>query len=237
MHISELDRLAAVGDPHSTDTRLFSKALWRDCPYFQLTHGLRDGCTFFDDFTRSMIQAANVAASATTLTDPWVAFTDATSGSTIASVNEPTSAIGAVALNITTAQEGIHMGLMTQKGLGTVIGGTNLAGTAALGLAGAASTPLLNKVWLEARLKLSSITTQEIAFWFGLMEKTRAITLGTIATGGAAPAAVDGLGFFKSGVAVLWSGSAGLDDVCAHSLQHHGLCCDTGDTGDIFKGR
>lgn len=197
MHVSELDRLNAVGDPRSTDTRLVSKAIWRDCPYFQLSHGLRDGMTFFDDFTRSMIQAANVAASATTLPDPWVAFTDSTAASTIAAGVEPTDALGSMTINITTAQEGAHIGLLTQKNLGTIINGKNAAGTAAGGLASAASTPLLNKVWLEARVKFSTVATQEIAFFFGLMEKARVVTLGTLATGGAAVAAVDHIGFLK----------------------------------------
>lgn len=199
MHLLELNRLGAVGDSRILDVRGHSRAIWSDCPWFDLINGTRDGMAFHDDFNRSMIQAANVAASATTLPDPWVAFTDSTAASTIASAVEPSSAVGAVTLNITTANEGIHMGLFTQKNLGTIISGTNLAGTAGLGLASAASTPFLNKVWLEARLKVSTVAANEISFFFGLMEKARVITLGTIATGSAAPAAVDHFGWFKAG--------------------------------------
>lgn len=199
MHLLELNRLGAVGDSRSEDVRGISRSIWSDCPWFDLINGNRDGLAFHDDFNRSMIQAANVVASATTLPDPWVAFTDATAASTIASGVEPSNAVGTVTLNITTANEGIHMGLFTQKNLGTCISGTNAAGTAGLGLASAASTPFLNKVWLEARVKVNTIAANEVSFFFGLMEKARVITLGTIATSSAAPAAVDHLGWFKAG--------------------------------------
>ncbi len=159
MHLLELNRLASVGNNRATDTRNPSLAIWQDCPWFDLINGTRDGIAFYDDFNRSMIQAANVAASATTLPDPWVAFTDATAASTISNISEPTDALGALSLAITTANEGMTLGLFTQKGLGTCISG---------GLASAASTPIANKVWLEARVKVSTIAINEIAFFFGL---------------------------------------------------------------------
>lgn len=188
VHNSELNRLTSVGLGRALDTRNPSYTIWQDCPYFDLVHGVRDGIAFFDDFNRSMIQAANVAASATTLVDPWVAFTDATAASTISSINEPTDALGALSLAITTANEGMTLGLFTQKALGTCISG---------GLASAASTPIANKVWLEARIKVSTIGANEIAFFLGLVEKTQVKTLGCMATTSVATAAVDNIGFLK----------------------------------------
>lgn len=162
-----------------------------------MSQGLRDGITFYDDFTHKMVQAANVAATATTLPDPWTAFTDATAGSTIASTVEPTDALGAMTLAVTTTQEGIHMGLFTQGNTGTVIDPGGLTAS--------------NRVWLEGRFKFASIVTQEIGFFFGLMEKGRCITLGTIATGGAAVAAVDHVGFLKKSASTTAIGTSSGD--------------------------
>ncbi len=208
MHLLELNRLASVGNNRAADTRNPSLALWQDCPWFDLINGTRDGIAFYDDFNRSMIQAANVAASATTLVDPWCAFTDATAASTISSINEPTDALGALSLAITTANEGMHIGLFTQKGLGSCISG---------GLASAASTPIANKVWLEGRLKVSTIAANEISLFFGLAEKLMVKTLGTIVTGGATTNLVDNIGFFKlaSGTSSLqtWTSSVATSTV------------------------
>lgn len=197
VHIKELSRLAAVGDPRANDTRVFSKSLWRDCPLFELEHGTRDGFSYYTDFPQSMVQATNVAAASTTLIDPFAAFTDNDASATITTVVEPTDAIGSFAMNTGAQNLGVNVAVFGQKNTGSIINGINLAGTAGAGLASAASTPYGNKVWLEARIKPSSVATNHIAFFFGLMAKARAITLGTIATGGAAAAAVDHVGFLK----------------------------------------
>lgn len=181
MHIRELDRLEAVGDQRAADTRKPSRLIWEDCPAMQLRRGLRDGLFFRDDFLGSYVQAANVAAASTTLNDPWAAFTDATAGATIASGVDPTDATGTMVLASTTAQEGVHVGLHTAKNSSAPI----------------EAPTATNRIWLEARLKVLNVTVNEIALFFGLMERGRLVTLGTIATLGAAVAAVDHVGFLK----------------------------------------
>ncbi len=191
-HAAELDRLAAVGDPRSTDIRLFSKSIWRNCPYFQLKNGLRDGFAHFDDMLGKYAQAASVAAASTTLVDPWCGFTDGTAGTTISAV-VPTDtgiagdAVGAISLNSTTTQEGAVIGLHTALNTSAPIG----APTAS------------NRIWLEGRIKATSatsaITTEEIAFFFGLLPAAKVATpVSTVfATAGSVMAAIDHVGFMK----------------------------------------
>lgn len=184
MHLLELNRLAAVGNSRASDSRMPSRALWESCPWFELSTGSRDGYAYWDDFVGNYVQAANVAASATTLPEPWAAFTNATAGATIASVVSPTDAVGAIKLLSTTAQEGVHAGLHAAKNLSALIEPPSAT----------------NRIWFEGRIKSSSITTTEKCWFFGLMEVARLVTLGTMATGGGAVAAVDHIGFFNATV-------------------------------------
>lgn len=184
MHLLELNRLHAVGGVSSSSTYNPSRTIWENCPWLELASGTRDGFAYFDNLIGNYVQAANVAASATTLGDPWAAFTNATAGATVASVVSPTDSLGAMQLISTTAQEGVHAGLHTAKNTNALI--EPLSAT--------------NRIWFETRLKCSTITTTEGAFFAGLMEVGRLITLGTIATGGGAVAAVDHVGFLKATV-------------------------------------
>lgn len=185
MSIKDLNYRAAVGKSTQTATsRMPSPAIWQDCPWFELEKGNKEGYAYFDDLVGNYVQAANVAASASTLADPWAAFTNATAGATVAVVVSPTDAIGAMKLNSTTAQEGVHAGLHAGKNLTALIDPPS-------------ST---NRIWFEGRIKSSSITTTENCLFFGLMEVGRLLTLGTIATGGGAVAAVDHIGFLKATV-------------------------------------
>ncbi len=52
-----------------------------------------------------------------------------------------------------------------------------------------------NRVWFETRIKTSTITTEDVGFYVGLAQVTRLVTLGLIATGGAAAAAIDQIGW------------------------------------------
>lgn len=183
MHITELNRLAAVGDQRTTDTMKPSKALWKKCPYFELSHGLRDGFTFFDNFLGNFIQAANVANTATTVPQPWAAFTGATAD-TIAVDVSPTDAVGAAKLIATTAQESAQLALYS--------GGLLAAPIPALSAT--------NRVWWEARVKTDSITTQNNGFYAGLNLIGKVVTLGTLATLGDAVSAWDHIGFMKQAV-------------------------------------
>jgi hypothetical protein len=188
MSIGYLNRRAATGDERATNLRLFSPAIWKSCPAFELQNGLDDGFLFFDDIVGTFTQATNVAAASTTLPSPWCAFTDATAGNTIAqSVLTDTGvaggAVGAALLSGTTTQEGGVLGVHT-------------------GLNTSAPIPALtaaNKVWWECRLKISSITTQEIAFFAGLLPVAKIATpVSTVfATAGSVMAAIDHIGFMK----------------------------------------
>ncbi len=188
MPISELDRLAAVGDKRSTDVRGFSAAVWRNCPYWELDKGVMDGFAYYDDFLGKYAQANNVAAASTTIDAPWCGFTDATAGSTItAAVPTETGiaadAVGAIELNSTTTQEGAVIGLHTALNTSVPFG-----------------APIAtNKMWLEARIKISTIVTQEIAFFFGLLPAAKIATpVSTVfATAGSVMAAIDHVGFMK----------------------------------------
>lgn len=185
MSIRNMNYVSAVGKAAQTSaTRGASPALWQDCPWFELQNGLKSGYAYYDDLIGNYVQAANVAASASTLPEPWAAFTNATAGATVASVVSPTDATGGMKLISTTAQEGVHVGLHAAKNLTALI--EPLSST--------------NRVWFEGRLKCSTITTTEGALFFGLMEVGRLITLGTMATGGGAVAAVDHVGFLKATV-------------------------------------
>src|SRR4051812_15612439 len=116
MHLLEMNRLAAVGKGTATSSTYGpSKTIWNSCPWLELATGTKSGFAFFDDFLGSSVQAANVANSATTLNSPWSAFTDATAGSTIASGVSPSDAVGTMILLATTANEGVNVGLMTNK--------------------------------------------------------------------------------------------------------------------------
>jgi hypothetical protein len=167
---------------------MFSPSLWADCPYFELQNGLKDGYAYFDDLLGTYTQAANVAAASTTLPSPWCAFTDATAGNTInQGVLTDTSvaggAVGVMELNSTTTQEGVVVGLHTALNTAAPIG----------------SPIALNKIWWEARLKISTITTQEISFFAGLLPIAKIATpVSTVfATAGSVMAAIDHIGFHK----------------------------------------
>ncbi len=150
--------------------------------------GTRDGFAYFDDMLGKNIQATNVAASATTLVDPWCAFSDATAGNTI-SAAVPTDTgiaadeVGGLVLHGTTTQEGIVLGLHTAL---------NTSGPIGALIAG-------NRVWWEARLKISSITTQEVTLFVGLLPAAKVATpVSTVfATAGSVMAAIDHIGFMK----------------------------------------
>lgn len=186
MSVKDLDYRAGCGRGNQTaSTRMPSELVWRECPYFQLQQGVKDGFAYWDDFLGNYIQAANVAAASTTVAQPWAAFTDATAGNTLASGIAPTDAVGSLVFNSTTTQEGSIIQL--HSALNTAAHINALSAT--------------NRLWLEGRFKVSTITTEEIALFFGLGIVGRAITLGMIATGGAASAAVDNLGFLYKAAA------------------------------------
>lgn len=210
MSVKDLNYRSAVGKATQTSsTRMWSPPLWADCPWHELEKGNKDGFAYSDDFLGNYVQAANVAASASTLPEPWAAFSNATGGATVASVVSPTDAVGGIQLISTTAQEGIHAGLHMAKNLTVPIDALS-------------ST---NRVWFEGRFKVSTITTTEGALFFGLIKVGRLITLGTLATGGGAVAAVDHLGFLKATVTApsalqttMGNGTSTVQDAAAATL-------------------
>jgi hypothetical protein len=182
MGLRQLNHLAAVGGARSSSSRMPSRSVWQSCPAFELEHGLKDGFIYFDDLFGDYIQAANVAATASTLDAPWCAFTDATAGATIASGVDVT---GSMVFNSTTAQEGCIASLHTALNSSAPI----------------PAPTATNRIWFEARVKLEHTTTQYASMFLGLAERARTVTLGTIATGGAAAAAVDLIGFHYTAAA------------------------------------
>lgn len=189
MSVKDLNYRNAVGKSLQTSsTRMFSPLIWADCPAHELQNGLKDGFLYFDDLLGRNTQAANVAAASTTLQDPWCAFTGATAGSTVsAGVNTDTSVaggeVGTMLLNCTTTQEGVVAGLHTSLNTAAPIGALAAA----------------NRVWWECRMKISSITTQEISFFAGLLPVAKIATpVSTVfATAGSVMAAIDHIGFHK----------------------------------------
>lgn len=189
MSVKDLNYRAAVGRSLQTSsTRMFSPLVWASVPAYELANGLKDGFLYFDDLIGRNTQAANVAAASTTLTEPWCAFTGATAGSTVSSevltdTSVAAGAVGVMQLNCTTTQEGVVAGLHTSLNTNAPIGA--LIAT--------------NRVTWEARLKISSITTQEIAFFAGLLPIAKIATpVSTVfATAGSVMAAIDHIGFMK----------------------------------------
>src|SRR4051812_35824812 len=189
MSVKDLNYRAAVGRSLQTSsTRMFSPLVWAGVPAYELANGLKDGFLFFDDLLGRNTQAANVAAASTTLVDPWCAFTGATAGSTISSevltdTSVAAGAIGVMQLNCTTTQEGVVAGLHTSLNTCAPIGALIAA----------------NRVTWEARLKISSITTQDLSFFAGLLPVAKIATpVSTVfATAGSVMAAIDHIGFHK----------------------------------------
>ncbi len=135
------------------------------------------------------IQATGgVVAASSTLYDPWCAFTDATAGNVISAV-VPTDTgiagdeVGALKIAGTTTQEGAVLGLHTARNTSGPIGA--LIAT--------------NKVWWEARLKISSITTQEVTLFVGLLPAAKLATPASTVfnTSGSVMASIDHIGFHK----------------------------------------
>jgi hypothetical protein len=152
MHLKELNKLAAVGGNRTASSRMPSAGIWRNCPYFELQNGLKDGHAVFNDFTTGhYTQAANVAASATTIRDGGMAaFTGATAGGTVGpSLAAP---YGVVELKNTTDGEATVLQLA---------GNGNIAGQFVFEAG--------KKTWMEARIKVANITTNEhgVALVFG----------------------------------------------------------------------
>lgn len=192
MSVRDLNYRKALGKATQTSsTRMFSPALWVDCPAAELADGTKDGFLYFDDLMGNYTQAANVAATSSTLDAPWRAFTDATAGSTISAAVSPTDAVGAMTYSVTTAQEGCIASLHSQN---------NLSCPVTLGGAAGALTAA-TRFWMEARVKFEHTTTQYASAFLGLAQVGRTITLGTIATGGAATAAIDHIGFLYKAAA------------------------------------
>lgn len=183
MSVKDFNYRAAVGRGNQTSsTRMVSPNVWSSCPFYELQNGTKDGFAYFDDFLGTYVQAANVANASTTLVTPWSAFTDATAASTIASGVSPSDATGTLVMNATTANEGMSIGLMTTKGTSGLSAPIDALSST-------------NRVWFETRIKTSTITTEDVGFYVGLAQVARNITLGLIATGGAAAAAIDQIGW------------------------------------------
>jgi hypothetical protein len=161
-------------------TRQPSNAIWQTCPWDLIQAGAVDGITYWNDFYNA-VQAANVAAAATTMDNGVVAFTGATAGSTVSSnADEP---YGVAALNCTTDDETVCIAALS---------GRNTAGQIVFESG--------KQVWMEARVKIASIADDLIGMFCGFGEEGLCVTVGVI---GANDALTDKdlIGFHKDAAA------------------------------------
>lgn len=160
-------------------TRMPSAGLWATCPWNELNEGLYDGWTYWNDFTHgSYTQAANVAASATTINDGGMCgFTGATAGGTIGPKLD--SPYGVVDLLQTTDGETTCL---------QALGNKNIAGQVVFEAG--------KRVWAEWRVKIANVTANEHGVFWGFAEEGLASAAGVIT---AADAMVDKdyIGFHK----------------------------------------
>jgi hypothetical protein len=179
MPLQGLNELAAIGGSRASASRMPSRALWRDCPWFELQGGTKDGFAIFNDLVYGhYTQAANVAASATTIRDGGMcAFTGATAGATVAPATDAPT--GVVKLANTTDGESTVLQLC---------GNGNIAGQFVFEAS--------KRVWMEARIKVANITDNEHGVALAFAEEGRTITAG-ILTAADAVADVDIVGFAK----------------------------------------
>jgi hypothetical protein len=171
MQIRGLNHALAVGANRAATTRMPSRAIWATCPVAELLTGTKDGYHYWNDFTFGhYTQAANVAASATTIRDGGMcAFTGATAGGTVGpSLSAP---YGVVELKNTT--DG-------QTTILQALGAGNIAGQVVFEAS--------KRLWFEARVKIANITDNEHGIFVGFAEEGLAVDAGVIT---AADALVD----------------------------------------------
>lgn len=152
--------IGANSAPANAD-RMPTAALWANCPWAEILEGRVDGHVLFEDFLGNFVQAANVAASATTLPSPFAAFTGATAGGTVAQpTDEP---YGVLQLNNTTDNETTCV----------AVGGKQLAGQWIL-QAG-------KRLWAETRVKLNTVSDTKLGAFIGFGEEGLCVTVGICA--------------------------------------------------------
>lgn len=174
----------------SAQTRMWSPGLWANCPWTELERGETfDGFTYWNDFVAGhYTQAANVAASATTIRDGGMcAFTGATAGGTVAPATD--------------APYGVVKLLQTTDGETTclqALGNGNIAGQVVFEAG--------KRVWAEFRVKVANITTNEHGCYFGFGEEGLVSAAGVISAADAL-ADKDFIGFFYTAVATTACGT------------------------------
>jgi hypothetical protein len=157
-----------VNSAPANPSRMPSAGLWANCPWDDLSNGRYDGHTYFNDFTTgSYTQAANVAASASTINDGGMTgFTGATAGGTIGPALD--APYGVVKLSNTTDGESVTL---------QALGNKNIAGQVVFEAG--------KRVWFEARVKVANITANEHGVFLGFGEEGLAVAAGVIGTGDA----------------------------------------------------
>jgi hypothetical protein len=145
--------------------RLPTSELWKNCPFFDLKCGTRDGFADFIDFTEGVTHATNVAAAASALPNGMCAFTGATAGSGIATL--ATIPTGVISLANATDNETTVLSLL---------GGKNQAGQLIFEAG--------KKVWFETRVKVSTIADSKFGVFVGMAEEALAVTVGILAAAG-----------------------------------------------------
>lgn len=209
--------------------RMPSASIWKNCPWDELNAGQLDGFTYWNDFVQGHYsQAANVAASATTIRDGGMcAFTGATAGGTVAPALD--SPYGVVKLANTTDGETTIL---------QALGNGNIAGQVVFEAG--------RRVWFEARVKVLNTTTNEHDIFVGFGEEGLAVNAGVI-TAADALTDKDLIGFNKLGAATTaltithnTAGGGGVTNlatattIAADTWANYGIVCD-GTTVFFYK--
>lgn len=142
-------------------SRTMSQAIWKDCPWTDIESGVVPGMKFFDDFL--VAGNANMTSAYANSLGGWSSY-----GSAGATINDHAIEGGAIRMASDGDNEGLAM-------LGS-------AGGFQFMEANSTTAPVYHKrMWFEARVAKSTITTAKIEAFVGLMDPTLASGLPAVA--------------------------------------------------------
>lgn len=161
----DFSAVQTVGSPYGTAAgRGPSPNVWVDCPVMDYMLDPTKGFVFFDDFIEHGLVLA--AAQAATVLGDWVGFTGGTGGTTIAMATD--NRYGEVLLATTTANEDLMISCL--NGRHTTGQVTFEAG---------------KKTWMEARVKINSVTDAKNDIFCGFASEGLASANALISNAGA----------------------------------------------------
>lgn len=176
-----------------------SESIWKDCPWLELQNNPFKGFFFQDDFQNSVSLVAGTAwVPATTnalgTTGEWTGGTAATTGSV---VPVATNKFGEIQIFSSTANDD-----------------SVLAWPKTADLAGPFDFTSGQKIWMEARVKFSTITNAEMGAFIGFAEEGLVDTTELMSATNSALSDKDYIGFWKSeadgdAIKQLWNTESG----------------------------